>query len=290
MTSPATPFLKSYRYVNVTPFGLRLDTSQEDFDINQPQGQYGLASPHGSSHQPRSYRRAAMFDASLIAPGGGAKRTQSSPELHSPSTLSCESPDETQPKVPHTVAAARLPPLLPPSSSSTLQTFSSPTSPSLSSTISTLQSTPTHTPVQHSYLTPEQWRSQWDFQFAEPIRTKRKFNLKRAKRLPLSASGGNGEGVWQVHAAVIDLCGVDVSGGHIDGGQERSKYEAASAAKQDRSVRFTGIKTQSDSEGSYQEKETTGDSSFTLSKFKFPEAPAGNWVGSAGELPQSGIG
>ncbi|KAF2170120.1 hypothetical protein M409DRAFT_19726 [Zasmidium cellare ATCC 36951] len=88
-------------------------------------------------------------------------------------------------------------------------------SPSLSSTVTTLQSTPTHTPVHRGGSSFEQRRVNERIELTEPIRTKRKFDsLKQAKRLPRRAhGGGSGDNqqsierdgaIWEVYAAVFE--------------------------------------------------------------------------------------
>ena len=180
------------------------------------------------------------------------------------------------------------------------------TSPSLSSTVDTLQSTPTHTPVQHGASTFEQWRGFETVELSEPIRTKRKFDrFKPAKRLPhYTAPHEEGEGIWEVHAAVIDVGIGDFEGFRRDAGTHvtaveegkgveetvRVGTEEKSSGRKGRVVRFEGVETEDSSSGTElsdptqarQEKEPTLSSSYSLSKFNFPAPPGRTWTGTFG--------
>lgn len=195
------------------------------------------------------------------------------------------------------------PPLLPPFRSG-------PTSPSLSSTVDTLPSTPPRTPYQRVDLSFDQWSSGGRSELSEGLRTKRKFpQLKVAKRLPHPAHHGGG-GIWEVHAAVIDLGEVKVV--ESDSSEstvrapvvhaEESPPRPSTSGKKGRSVRFEDASpsnndraTSSSSSSSPSPPrptppehaasyDQTQSSSYTLSKFKFPAPPGYTWAGTFGEL------
>ena len=206
------------------------------------------------------------------------------------------------------------PPLLPPLPLTPIPRPST-NSPSLSSTVDTLQSTPTHTPIQRGFWLPEQWGGVGQGGFSEPIRTKRKFlPFKHAKRLPHhSAHHGESEGNWQVHAAVIDI-GVGIEdldldelegqeAGHV-GGTESQRAERRMpwvggeerlSRRKGRLVRFEDLGTEEKGSGTEdpaspespflgQDREPNLTSSFSLSKFKFPAPPGSNWEGTFGKI------
>ena len=184
-------------------------------------------------------------------------------------------------------------------------------SPSLSSTVDTLQSTPTHTPIQRGFWLPAQWEGVAWGGFSDPIRTKRKFlPFKQAKRLPHhSAYQIESEGVWEVHAAVIDIGVAEDQGefegkqvGHVGGAKsERAERRSPWVGGEDRSsrrkgrlVRFEDLRTEErgsetgspatlESPLLGKEREPTLTSSFSLSKFKFPAPPGSNWEGTFGK-------
>ena len=182
-------------------------------------------------------------------------------------------------------------------------------SPSLSSTVDTLQSTPTHTPIQSAGVV---FQPLWESEkvgLSEPIRTKRKFSqFKRAKRLPHHKIPREESGViWQVHAAVVDVGdgyrrgsvqrSVDAAHGEAGGASEERaasggrEVQSSSGGKAGRTVRFEGLEVpSSNSEEEVsglvqpsQEKDLTQTSSFSLSKFKFPPPPGYAWEGTFGK-------
>ncbi|KAF2765464.1 hypothetical protein EJ03DRAFT_207682 [Teratosphaeria nubilosa] len=191
---------------------------------------------------------------------------------------------------------------LPPLPPSTPQQHPSAASPSLSSTITTLQSTPTQTPVAQPGLDLPPSIEPACRVLLEPLRVKRKFpGPKPPKRLPRRA----GDGGWLVFANVIgDSESVDHLQGHVQsvsvperprGGlaaRGRRPETESIEAKRDRSVRFAGIWSESDEGESTdrsaqgQEKDATGDSTYTLSKFKFPTPPGYAWSGTFGHLSE----
>lgn len=202
------------------------------------------------------------------------------------------------------------PPLLPPFRSS-------PTSPSLSSTVDTLPSTSPRTPFQRVELPFDQWSSGEPSELSEKFRTKRKFpQLKVAKRLPHPAPSHyhGGDGTWEVHAAVIDLGEIrkvesDSSEytvrEHVIRAEESSPPRPSTAGKKGRSVRFEDASAAKHNRSPSPSPsltppfppsplrpnptehtasdEHTQSSSYTLSKFKFPAPPGYTWAGTFGE-------
>ena len=132
---------------------------------------------------------------------------------------------------------------------------------------------------------------------AEPVHSKRKFpSFKPAKQLPRRVSGED----WCVYAAIVkseggdsEYCGSEVGGQATDGGEAFAVHGGNSERGSDlhgkggRSVRFAGIERGSSKGGEHpsssEEHEGTGDSSYTLSKFKFPAPPSYAWVGTFGK-------
>ncbi|KAI7086061.1 hypothetical protein KC356_g5351 [Hortaea werneckii] len=163
-------------------------------------------------------------------------------------------------------------------------------SPSLASTISTLQSSTLGTPVPVGCG--QQRGDQWNANREEaPVRYKRKFpNIKQAKRLPRQRASSE----WRVYAAV------DTGGSYkprINLDKEASlpatcsKSESAFKA----AVPTNGSRTANrrtsfnhDSPSITQITKTSGhrtaDSAFSISKFKFPAPPSLDWVGTFGHL------
>jgi hypothetical protein len=143
--------------------------------------------------------------------------------------------------------------------------LASPTSPSLASTITTLQSTPTHSPIIPSGAPFERWAGE---ELAY-VASKRKFiPLRQAKRLPRRQSSD-----WCVYAAVIE------------GGAEAVEQQVEQ--KRGRSVRFAGVSSVDSSsrqDAVSEPKGATTDSTYTLSKFKFPEPPGHTWTDTFGKL------
>ncbi|KAM3425793.1 hypothetical protein BST61_g7721 [Cercospora zeina] len=154
-------------------------------------------------------------------------------------------------------------------------------SPSLSSTVDTLLSSPFQTPphrggsrAEHA----EDDRSDW----GEPIRTKRKFDsFKRAKRLPRQASGGgSGEGgdgeLWEVYAAVFEI------------EEDAAPVVVEGALKKAKSVRFdtrTGTISDAPVEDLQNPREEHPTSATSLSAIDWPLPPSYyNWQGTFGHL------
>lgn len=188
-------------------------------------------------------------------------------------------------------------------------------SPSLSSTVTTLQSTPTHTPVFRGGSHFEQRGLNERVELTEPIRTKRKFDsLKQARRLPRRAGGDSsstsnerdGE-IWEVYAAVFepssDYHGFQQEVEEVNRASDGHSWlqpaplfaeQIATGRQRPRAVHFEETES-TDEEGlaedltnretrSREEKETTATSSYSLSKFQFPAPPGqDNWTGTFGK-------
>lgn len=184
-------------------------------------------------------------------------------------------------------------------------------SPSLSSTVDTLPSTPTQTPLQHSRPAFRARESSDWSGLSEPVRTKRKFSFKRAKRLPHPAvrqagQDSGGGGIWQVHAAIIDFAtGEDEfrpSQSSVGGGQSHvTHHQACTDAapeidqqqsserneKRERSVRFKEESTLI--APGRQTDDRALRSEYSLSNFRFP-APRGQyWTGTFGKHHRSSL-
>lgn len=170
------------------------------------------------------------------------------------------------------------------------------TSPSLSSTVTTLPSTPGQTPVSPKYfdfqppLEPEPlgWR--------EPLRTKRKFPLvKQAKRLPQRGEVDT----WEVFAAILDT-GDGYRTRRDQSFRLASDWRYGGLATEDpveipreRLVRFTGVGSETDSgtdqgEQNFparqqEQKRPENSSPYRYAEFKFPAPPNHTWTGSLGE-------
>ncbi|EMC98713.1 hypothetical protein BAUCODRAFT_145746 [Baudoinia panamericana UAMH 10762] len=167
-------------------------------------------------------------------------------------------------------------------------------SPSLSSTISTLHSTPAHSPQPCGVAGqgPPSQRS--------GITTKRKFlALKPSKRLPRQA-----EQQWCVYAAVIDTGSYDLgsrpaasdpelraAGNQAEGGGcGNGPVWAAESGNTNRkiggrSVRFAGLAQSSSGSAepsSGEDKVSSRESTYTLSKYRFPIPPNYNWTDTFG--------
>lgn len=149
-------------------------------------------------------------------------------------------------------------------------------SPSLSSTVITLQSTPTqHTCGSSVESVGVRGRSE----LSEWISTKRHFeSVRRAKRLPRyvgsNRSSSDGQmGLWEVYAAVFDPPRDDV-------GAIMEEIGAAARKKvEDEEEHVTGR----GSEDARRGNDNHPTSSFSLSNFDFPVPPNhDNWVGTSG--------
>ncbi|CAK3755153.1 Hypothetical predicted protein [Lecanosticta acicola] len=170
-------------------------------------------------------------------------------------------------------------------------------SPSLSSTVTTLQSTPTHTPdCRRVSAYPHETHHQ-HAQCAVPISSKRKFtSFQHAKRFPRradSSSTEGGNGLWEVYAEVFDLAQSDGEGAaaHVTVDRESSGKlweptdTAEPVARRERCVRFEGVGDLAGNAGDSaaaasigEEKDSTATSTFSLSKFEFPAPPGhDNW-------------
>ena len=302
MTSAAYPLMGGQPRHNVTSFGQFLPNSSETIGapFNTP------ISPRFPFHQPRNFQQPHSISSSPDLDYKRVRRKRSLINL-TPRTTGAEQRltniTSLSPSVHSNSPHNFLPPLLPPLFLTPVPRPST-TSPSLSSSVDTLQSTPTQTPIQTSGSPLEQCWSVGRIELTEPIRTKRKFaKFKPAKRLPhFAAHHGGGEGVWEVHAAVVDLNDVDredlsdledevvdhvTSSNYLP--QVSSSETRGSAGKAGRAVHFEKVGKDRAFEGprvsetarSAAEEET---SSYSLSKFKFPAPPGYHWAGTFGEL------
>lgn len=156
-------------------------------------------------------------------------------------------------------------------------------SPSLISTISTLQSSVIGTPVPVGCG--PQRNSQWSASREEaPVRYKRKFpNIKQAKRLPRQRASS---GEWCVYAAV------DTGGGYkpqINLDEKTSLPTTCSKSESvfkqaDRRASFDH-NSPSITKATKTSGHRTADSTFSISKFKFPAPPNRDWIGTFGKYP-----
>lgn len=175
-------------------------------------------------------------------------------------------------------------------------------SPSLSSTITTLQSTPTHTPILRRCSFDEPRRLFDQGEPEGPVATKRKYpSVKHARRLPrrqADSQGSQNSGIYKVYAAVFDISGdqggLSEESNKVD--ENDSLTQAAPNSRRDRTVRFTGIdKRRSDSTSralssgtSKHHRDQTATSSYSLSKFEFPAPPnRDNWASARGKFSSS---
>lgn len=187
-------------------------------------------------------------------------------------------------------------------------------SPSLSSTVDTLPSTPSYTPSQHTEPAFGRWVSTGGSEPSEPsepIRTKRKLSFKQAKRLPhpeiREVGSGSGSGIWQVHAAIVDVPGEDVEIRNIDRrvrgdhvtlrreveGERQHRVAPGSEEKKGRSVRFKEETRHSAKNNNAHSRQQSSEgaltSSYSLSNFKFPAPPGHHWTGTFGMSASSRI-
>ncbi|KAK0954568.1 hypothetical protein LTS01_023834 [Friedmanniomyces endolithicus] len=178
------------------------------------------------------------------------------------------------------------PALLPAFSPVQQQQLPTPKSPSLSSSITTLQSTPTYSPVPAGGGPFDQWQGAAFTQ----VSSKRKFPFTQAKRLPRRAVSA-----WCVYAAVIEQGiekDLEVSDSTVESESEaeRDSEEQRIEVRRGRSVRFAEPKKETSSGAeqstSGEEKDATTGSTYTLSNFKFPQPPGHAWAGSFGHTTE----
>lgn len=290
MAAAANPSLIRNPEYNLTTFTLRSQKSSERTgpSLSTP------FTPQLTLRQFRQFQQSPVISSSPDLDYRRVRRKKSYAQLAQPSFDSAHFLPPTTSSLPlgHTTSSQSfLPSLLPPLPLTPVP-HSGTKAPSLSSTVDTIQSTPTHTPVQHGSPDFGQWREFERVELSEPIRTKRRFPLfKQAKRLPHHTAlegGGGGGSVWEVHAVVIDAGGVASGSGSLErfergvsGGSATKVAVSKLSGKKGRSVRFKGIEGESDSEQSRvpeslhseEEKVPSLTSSFSLSKFAFPEPP-----------------
>lgn len=212
--------------------------------------------------------------------------------------------------LPPTVLTPRLPPassrpprytVVPNSSVKLVATPRRPTTvtPSLSSSITTAPSTSTSECFSPVAWQPLEWT--WPVTTSqEPIRTKRRFtSLKQAKRLPHREGG-----LWEVHATVTDLGRADFRG---HSSADSTEYESSkdldtwsqvsetpsdqpsehTSRPKQRTVRFEGLSSTFASSRNSKSLEKDLTSSFSLSRFQFPEPPSCGWQGTFGSVPMT---
>ena len=127
------------------------------------------------------------------------------------------------------------------------------------------------------------------------VTSKRKFPfLRQPKRLPRRAASE-----WCVYAAVVERDTGDDDREQPDSSddsiefieEERVDRVEDTGAKRGRSVRFAGVAAEhsgaAEQVSSGDDKETNAGSTYTLSKFKFPEPPGHTWAGAFGERATS---
>ncbi|KAK3710684.1 hypothetical protein LTR37_010103 [Vermiconidia calcicola] len=313
MASEAGPLLTGQHESNVTSSQPRTPTFSEhvgpSFSIP--------TTPHTTHHQFRKHQDSPGLSSSSTLDYKRIRRKRPSSNLSSGQLRNLRGPALTTslPSSLHSTSPQAFHPSLLPPFHSTPILRPSTSSPSLSSTVDTLPSTPTYSPIEPQNWPLEQWRSGEKLEFVEPVRTKRKFtHFKAAKRLPHYTALHNGaDGIWEVHAAVIEV-GDGYAGDQQDFGEgtevhvseesntsieepDQIPAETPSSARKGRSVRFEGIATDSsnsDTEHSRTSKtgkpskdnEPTLSSSYSLSKFKFPAPPGYAWTGTFGHLTE----
>jgi hypothetical protein len=305
--SSASPLVGRPSHLNVTSLGPHFGKSSDQVEISSRP-----STPHITLHQFHKLQHSPVPS----SPDIDYKRVR---RKQSFTSLACL-PSEDNPSLPHHTSSpaslhARgsksLPPSLLPPLPLTQLPQTSTYSPSLSSTVDTLQSTPTHSPIQRVFWPLSPWSGVEQGGFSEPIRTKRKFlPLKHAKRLPHhSAHRTEGESTWEVHAAVIDV-GLDEvnwnelgreADEHVSRGPHEEEQvppldgESTSRTRQrkDKIVRFEDSESEEDNnseatspnvppaEGT---KVPALSSSLSLSRFQFPAPPGSNWEGTFGRL------
>ncbi len=298
---PNDPLYARYPERNLTRYGLHTNTNPAD----------GLAQPYSppltpqlTLHRYHRYQNSPVLSSSPDLDDRRVRRKQSHAQL------APEHSDVQQLQTPSTSSFRSL-------NSSPTQSFSLPFAPpptftpvaisraaqlpSLSSTIDTLRSTPTHTPTQHGGSSLERSESFERIALAEPLRSKRKFStIKPAKRLPHPTTLRSPE-EWRVHAVIVDPDHVDATTGDLDRfeqtegerptvpsipqairyGSLHEKDEPHFGGRKGRSVRFedianqrsTGASHKSRSVKSSEGKDPSLSSTFSLSKFVFPEPP-----------------
>ena len=307
MAAQAAPHRESRTSINLTTFEPQpqaLATSH-----GPPLGKPFV--PHLTLHQ---FRKQQLSPVPASPPDLDYKRVRRKPSFTS--TTQDTSTSTSSPLIvtssAHQAHLSSLEPLLPsllPPSPLTPTPRQAVYSPSLSSTVDTLPSTPSHTPLQYQEPAFGRWWSTEGVQPSEPVRAKRKLSLKQAKRLPhpvvreVGSGIGFGSGIWQVHAAIIDLpndddggnrkfdSGVGVPEGHVTISQDEQSAEQPNAQsganeKRGRSVRFKEENTHAWNDGKKPPNQPSSEgpltSSYTLSNFKFPAPPGQHWTGTFG--------
>lgn len=279
------PFMGPYLDPNVTTFESRRNFSKPFRLPSQP------SSSHITIHEFQQRQQSPRLAPSPDVDSHILRRKNSLRHLAGDEGASVAVEAPLHPPAPLIVSSQPLP------APSTPQHHPAVTSPSLSSTGTTLQSTPTQTPP--AYLPTNNQRRRGidvDELVGLKVRTDRYFpHIKQAKRLPRRAV----DNTWCVYAAVIRECdeadvqpvaGVHLVESKLEASGRIARPERRGLARRDRSVRFAGVWSESDLDSekntSGEEKDTTRDSTYTLSKFKFPTPPGYNWAGTFGHLSE----
>ena len=193
----------------------------------------------------------------------------------------------------HNISSRQLPSSLLPILPSTPASRIGVSAPSLSSTGRTIQSEPIQTPTPHSKLAVDIWNDIQRLGLNEAVHSKRKFSLfKQAKRLPHSTEQAGGGKVWQVHAVVFDAGDIAAGSEAPQAGQRESWERSAVNVRALKSTRREGRSVRFERSGREYQRERTAaqerslydrdqdpslESSFSLSKFQFPEPPQLDW-------------
>lgn len=302
MARNATPRTESRTLTDLTSYEL------------QP---HRLATPHAASigHPLAPYLTLHQFRKQQLSPIPSSppsldyKRVRRKPSFHSndPGTpISPSSPLMVTSSVPqaHLSSVKPLLPSLFPPSPHTPTSRPTLNAPSLSSTIDTLPSTPTYTPSQRRGSGFGHWcgiegseRSERSERGA-PIHTKRKLSLKQAKRLPhpqaREADGGSRGGIWQVHAAIVDLPDDGPESRNFDGSvrvaedrviaqPQKREFELSNQQALPRSDEKKGRSVRFKEENRSQSSEAPLTSSYSLSNSKFPAPSGQRWQGTFGK-------
>lgn len=305
----ANPLVGRTSHPNVTSLGPRLGKSPDPADTSSRP-----TTPHVTLHQ---YHK-LQHSPAPSSPDLDYKRVRRKQSFETlirlpPGPLPLPAPHTSSSILPYSSSSkSLLPSLLPPLPPTQLPQPST-YSPSLSSTVDTLQSTPTHSPIHRVFWPLGQGEEPEQGRLSEPIRTKRKFlPLKQAKRLPHhSAHHGAGECTWEVHAAVVDVgFGTGESSDSEDEDAPQGVITASertwdripdlgtderATRRHGRIVRFQDLETEESSNAAEDDalrqpppretaKQPSLTSSISLSRFQFPAPPGSHWEGTFGEF------
>ena len=273
-----------------------------------PVGQSVAPQSHYTLHQFRKQQLSPVLSSPIDLDYKRVRRKPSfSPTDQHPPTAPSPSPIITShhPQAHLSSHGHLLPSLLPPTPL-TPTSRAAISSPSLSSTVDTLPSTPSQTPLQHEEAAFGRWWRPERAELSEPLRSKRKLSFKQAKRLPhpqdgwAGRGGSSSSGIWQIHAAIIEhptddenfrnfdsvrqVRGHVTSEQHSDTATQHHEIHSSPGARKERVVRFeeeTGEPELNDADQQSSQDALT--SSYSLSKFKFPAPPGQHWTGTFGK-------